>query len=439
MNSKGSQAAGGQNTKAYSAKQESLKANLGIAAKTSFVLLLIRHFPVTFAVGSPYIALIIPQALFFQNPATFFILKVMIMALSATFATEFLLFRFKRKSRKILNGWTRSVRFKKKSRNLITVTWIAVVVGVVSALYGAAQGVGSVQVQIGAEEVSGLASTIASLFAGWLTVSIGLAFASFQAGQCSKGQLRLILLCLCLTKAIIAYLTGITAPFMSFVIALATTCLLMGLLRMWQAVAIATLLLTLWPVIFKLRNEYRHDTGVRIGETNAFDRLRFDEQVGSAAGFEVPIKIDTPGLFEIMRYGLLPRILDPNREQLSTGVQLNIYMGGSETSAYNFLPVTTTYVLKGPIYLVLWYSFWAFFVWKLWGAGSCNSPARLVILAIVVSGPLGWFATFPDATIGSVQTFVSSLPLLGLLWLNNESRGEGDRSDWQTRAVDLTA
>lgn len=81
----------------------------------------------------------------------------------------------------------------------------------------------------------------------------------------------------------------------------------------------------------------------------AYDRLRYNEQVSRAAQIpELPVEVGQPDLVEIIRYGLVPRILDPDRPNLGTAKKINAYLGGGTTSAYTFLPVTTLYVLQVP-------------------------------------------------------------------------------------------
>lgn len=371
----------------------------------------------TFAIVTPYLVLILPPALWYQNPSTGFIARVGAIAVAGSLVTEWLL--------GVLTPARGPVRstVADYGRDLYRVGLFAILASALVGVLAAAAGVGSIQVQVGLATASRWLATANSLVGGWGIIGVGLLLAAYLAGTCSRAELLRALAVLVGGELVEAYLTALTAQLMALGTLLVTMALLLGLIRARVLVVVFLVALALWPAVFELRNEIRTAAGVAVDESvGAYDRLRFDEQIARADGLRVPLELGQPGIVDIVRYGVVPRALDPGRPQVSTGRLINVALGGGPTSAYSFLPVTTTYVLVGPAPLFAWYAGLALLVRLVWYEGRRLTPARTVILTVLMAGPLGWFSTYPDQVIGAIQTLVAGIPLFVVLALVRSSR-----------------
>lgn len=385
---------------------------------------LYQKFPATFALLTPYVFLIIPPAFFFGNPDVWFLIGVATLALIGTLTAD--VFSLARKN-KIVSRTT-AIEYGPG------LFWLAFIIISLSSLIGVASaysGVGSVAVQIGiANTSSGYLGLIDSLIRGWDIIGLGILCAVYIGRQCSRKSFFLVVLIPIISNMLSAILTQRTAPLFDLVTFLAVLFLLLGIVKLKFVLMAIIVTLIVWPAVFDARNELRIEEGVRVSESvEAFDRIRFDLQFARAQELESPLNIEVPthlvhpSAIDILRFGLIPRIFDPNREVISTGQVINFALGGTLTSAFTFGPVTTAYVLEGPIYVAIYYFLLAVIVNLIWKSGSQITPIRIILLALVLYGPLGWFSTFPDAIMGTLQSTVSSIPILFvLLVLHHKNR-----------------
>jgi hypothetical protein len=381
---------------------------------------LFRRFPISVALAMPYVILILPQAVWNQNEHIDFIIGIFAIAIAGSLFIEVLVdiaSRSRRPGREAAapRGVDTTIeRLNEYGPALRRAAYFVSAVGMVVGVLSSAAGIGSIQSQIGLLIVSAPLAMASALVGGWPTVGAALLIAARMAGQISPRALWIWLGVLTAGQLVEAYLTALTASLMAFATSLTMMMLLFGIIRIRYAVAALLAVLIVWPIAFDIRNDARESSGVAVStQVGAFDRLRFDQQITRALEIEeVPLDLGQPGPIEMVRYGLIPRALDPDRPTISTGIKINIHLGGSATSTYTFLPVTTTYVLGGPLYLILWYAFWAALTALVLRGGRNLTVLRIVVVGLVFSGPLGWFSTFPDRTIGVVQFFVSFLPIL---------------------------
>lgn len=369
---------------------------------------LFREYPTATLIALPYALLILPQAVVFGNPDVAYICITLGIALIPALVVEVL---SRRRSRVPLAG----TFARRDVKILATAGAIVTSIGAISVVLRALAGVGSVFAQVGRGSSSSLLMTALSSLTPLMTVGIALIGFAYIVGACSRVTCLIWVAIALSCQAIASYLLAITAPFFGFAIAVVLILLYLGVIGIRHCVMAGIAILVLWPTIYALRNEARVAGGVAVSSRmGAFDRLRYDLQITRGADLGHGIDIATPGPLEIIRYGLVPRFLDPGRPSLSTGVALNVYLGGTSESAYTFLPVATAYVLEGPAVVALLYGAWAVFVRLLMKCGNYVTWTRISLLALLIDGPLGWFATYPDATIGFVQSVVS-LGLVGLL------------------------
>ncbi|MFG2063053.1 hypothetical protein ACGFIK_16715 [Micromonospora sp. NPDC048871] len=374
----------------------------------------------TAVILAPYAILVVPMAVFHGNPKTGFILSLLGLALASTLAVE-LAFRSRIGKR---GDWQRGLAQANAGYpHLFLLARLTAVVSIVADVVGALEGRGTVFTQAAGELASSPAAFVTSALSGWRYLAVALLLASLLGGH--VGHLRFLLWATLLvaTQVVLILITAISAPligFLSFLLAVTAIC---GVVRPRFVIAAVLVLFLVWPTIFAQRNEVRVGGGYAVDERiSASDRLRFDLQVSRASDYEVPVDIGRPGLPEIVRYGVVPRILDPDRPALSTGARINEFLGGSPTSAYTFLALGTIYFLDGPWGVILFYSGWALAVVALMRIRGAPGPVRLAYLCFVMATPLVWSATYPESMIAFVQYSVAALPVFLIIHLTRQTR-----------------
>lgn len=362
------------------------------------------RFPVTTCLALPYIFLFLPAAMLGRNPEIPFILKTWGLAVVAPLVLELLLSR-----RKGAN--TPRVVADAIPPYLAQTTLI---VGLTTSLGNVLQGVGSV-----ADQSSGVATagnwlvSLFSLFSYWPVIGLAMLAAQFHQGRISRKQILSWYGLAIGVELLETWQTAIVAPLISLTITCAVLLVYVkALAPRWILLAVLVAL-PVWPTVFAIRNAIREAQGVATVSQGAFDRLRYDLQIARAAHLPVPLDVGQPRGGEVIRYGLVPRVLDPGRPVISTGVRIASYLSGVSTPwAYTFLPIATMYVFEGGGFLPVFYGAIAIAVHLLLRGGQRVTSFRLALFGLLVSGPLGWFATYPDSTIGMLQGVVSMLPIV---------------------------
>ncbi|MFY1627692.1 hypothetical protein ACN268_31540 [Micromonospora sp. WMMD735] len=376
---------------------------------------LLRCYPVTFLLLAPYVLLILPMAVFYGNPQTGFIVSLLGLALlgSVTVETVGLLFgRPDPQWRQGMRQATARYPYIYPVARLVTLTSIA------ADLLGAYLGRGSIVAQIYGELPDAPMAALTKLFSGWGALGFALLVASHLGGRLSRPKLYSWLGALVATQVVVTLLTALTAPLIAFGFFVAAAGVVCGVFRVRHLLLGTVVLVLLWPSMFEYRNGIREDQGIAVDSAvTSTDRLRLDRQLTAAAGIEVPVDLGQPDLTDHLRYGLVPRILDPDRPALSTGQQINQFLGGGPTSASNFLLLGNIWFFDGPVGVVAVHAFWAGFVALLLRWRGRPGPARLSLFCLVCSDVLLWSGTYPDSTIGFLQHVVSAMTVFFLLWL----------------------
>ncbi|WBB52100.1 hypothetical protein [Verrucosispora sp. WMMD573] len=382
---------------------------------------ILQLFPVSMVVLAPYAVLVIPMAVVHDNPQIGFIATLLALALAGTVAVELASLGGAGRRGEWQRGMARS---NAGYPQLFRVARLVAMVSIVADLVGASFGHGTIFTQVSGEIAASPAATVSALFSGWRYLAFALLLSSLLGGRASRVACLGWTGGLVGTQTVLVIMTARTAPmigYLSFVVAVAAIC---GVLRTRFVVVLILALFLAWPTIFALRNEVRVEGGVAVNEAvSSADRLRFDLQVTRASGYDVPADIDKPDLSQIVRYGVVPRILDPGRPTLSTGVRINEYLGGSSTSAYTFLGLGTMYFLEGPWGIVLFYAAWALIGVLLLRAGGAPGPVRLALFCFATASPLMWLKVYPESLIGFIQFSVAALPVLLLLHLTRQRGG----------------
>ncbi|MET7879553.1 hypothetical protein ABZS52_21805 [Micromonospora profundi] len=308
------------------------------------VIWILRRYPVTILVLAPYVLLIVPMAVVYANPQTAFILRLLGAALAGTLLVEMIVGTARPRRR-----WRPGISaVNAVHRHVYLVARAVAVVSVVASITAARAGQGSIFTQLVDEVATSPVARMAALPAGWSYLAFALLLASFLGGHASRVRVFCWIGFLVAGQAAAVALTGITSPLFGYLTFVAGAGAICGLLRVREVVVLGAVLLLVWPTIFALRNDIRVDGGVKVAhDVTAGDRLRFDLQLGHVAEYDVPVDVGQPGPTEFLRYGLVPRILDPDRPAISTGALINYYLGGSPTSSYSFLALGNVYFLVG--------------------------------------------------------------------------------------------
>lgn len=376
----------------------------------------VREFPVTSFLVLPYAALIFPQAVIFGNPETHYILSTFLLAVVPAFVIELLSRRAAPSALPISRA--------KYGRSLFHLAVAVSAVGALSSAIRAYAGVGSVYAQVGLVSSGSALTTVLSVFTQWPTIGLALAAVAHLVGRCSRKEFLVVVAAQMLVQGASAALLAITAPFFNFAIATTILFLYLGVIGVRHCLVVGAGVLVAWPTIFALRNEARRAGGVDVSaRVDAFERLRYDLQITRGADLGPGADIATPDLLGVIRYGLIPRFLDGDRPPLSTGNAINVALGGSAESSFNFLPVATAYVLDGPGAVVAVYAAWALGLRLFLRSGWAATPLRLSVLGLALAGPLGWFATYPDTVAGFVQGLVSLVPVAAALAITRRQGG----------------
>ncbi|WP_420123069.1 hypothetical protein [Nakamurella sp.] len=381
---------------------------------------MLRRAPVTTQLAIPYGILILPQALLYGNEHIAFIVGILGLALAGCAPVEVLL-RTRRRDELLVAS---RERLESYGGILRVVALLACAAGQASGIVSASFGVGTVAAQLGLIRPLTPVGPLLSIFSTWTVSGAALLVAAHLAGQLTRRTLNLCFLIVITLEGVRTAITTITASLISLTVYLVILGIFAGTLRLRTCVLAVVAVLLIWPSVYELRNAIRQESGVHVSASvDAFDRLRYDQQISRAADIvDIPIDIGQPDLPDTLRYGLIPRFLDPDRPTLSTGNRINVFLGGTQTSSFTFLPVTTLYVLQGPLATVAFYAVLAIILAIALRSGSRLTPWRLIVFGLVSAGPLSWFAGYPDSTIGCIQGLVAALPLLAVLHLARRRR-----------------
>ncbi len=209
--------------------------------------------------------------------------------------------------------------------------------------------------------------------------------------------------------------TGRTASLASFALTIALVAVLMRFIRLrWLVLAVALIPLV-WPPLYQLRNDIRHTqlaTYSATGQAPASQRLREDLNFARIEQLpEIPDASIHPGLSTELRFGLLPRFLDPGRSNLQTASQISVAEGGVITSSATLTTLGDAYALQG------WPGVALFVVPLTLAMGIAvrrRSAWGYMFVAILIASGVWIESTYPDCLAAILQASVS-LVVMGVL------------------------
>ncbi|WP_189082183.1 hypothetical protein [Mangrovihabitans endophyticus] len=361
---------------------------------------------------APYAFLILPMAAYYRNPRSEVVFLISLLAFLGAFSVE-LLFSILRSP---LNGRccaTSNSRYPQIMKVVKIVAIVSVTADIISATFGG----GTIATQVTGRLPTSPVVSLLTPLAGWKYVCFALLVSAWLGKRASSRQFYLWTALLLSGQIAVASITAITQPVLNFIGLVAVVGLLFGALQTRVVVVAAVAIAVAWPTIYALRNEVRENSGVSVDDDfSAVDRLRFDEQVSQVSVFAVPVEMPgSVGVDDILRYGLVPRVLDSARPALSSGNLINQYLGGTRTSSYNFLALGNVYFFHGSTGLLIFGAASSFLFVLLLRSRGGPGPYRIVVITVVIAMPLGWTSTYPDSLVGAIQTLVASAPVLLVL------------------------
>jgi hypothetical protein len=385
-----------------------------VTGAASLGVRLALRFPTSSAVAAPYAFLFLPLAIWNDNPELDFLVQTGALAVGSAFVVELavaLVLIAGRSSGRIVTDTGPSLPPWHGGR-VAVVARVVTVVSVLANLSSLSLGGGTLSSQVAGAGPTAVLSLL-SPFVSWAWVSVALIISAHSLGGLSRWAALRWMTLLVATQALAAYVSNLTARPTAFLVLLLTLLFLTRLVPWTWIAASVAVLAVIWPTVFAIRNEQRVANGVDVDDSvSAFDRVRFDELIVRAQQYGPGPDLGQPGLWDVLRYGLVPRFLDPDRPSVSSGFLVNVFMGGSSFSADHFLPVATAWFFWGGLATALIYAGYAVIVLGLrpWHR-LADRPFAIVTFAIVLGGPLGWFVTTPDAPINALQTLVSVTPV----------------------------
>jgi hypothetical protein len=356
------------------------------------------RYPVTQLLGLQYLALAVFPAVIYGNTYLPFIVSVLGLALLTTGFVEWL-------SRAALPRGEANViaRYPKA-----VVIWAITLTGAVATLGSTELGATTYATQIGLTQASPF-TTLLTPLAPWLLFGCAFALASWRVGGMSR-KTTLLLIGFALAVQLAAVLQiGAVAPMMNFALAIGAGLVLVGFFRprwLWVGIVVAILA---WPTLYSVRNATRQDVaGAQFGPLfgpDAQSRLREDLLLEEAAIVGDAFSVPQPSAVDILRFGLIPRALDPNRGEISTSKALNVAMGGSSSSAMTFTTIGTIWSLDGGFVGVMIYCGFVAAAFSL--VYRHMTPIRIAIAVFLVYHLIWIETTFPDNIAAVLQGLVS--------------------------------
>ncbi len=353
-------------------------------------------FPVTFLLLAQYLGLVIYPAIVHQTAPLSTILEICIVAICSGFVIELLLVPIRASRIPYPSVSLRS------AKAITVIGWIAQLVVAHTGQLGYAS-------QISEGGRSSLAA-LATPFQFWALFGMSLIYFGFQQGQAKRFNVLAWTGATLGIQLFVSLQQAILAPFFVLTLTLIFLGLLVGLFRLRIVVLLLILLPILWPAIYAVRNQIRISEGANATElalSSSSQRLRLDLEMAQIQNFSsIPADLPVPGIVTLVRFGIIPSVIDRSRGNINSAQILSTAMGGSSTNSASLTTLGELYVEQGWGGLIIYGSLMAsmvgYFIRR-------RGPWALVMIAIVVSQFLWIGETVPDYLAGFLQTLVSLL------------------------------
>ncbi len=280
--------------------------------------------------------------------------------------------------------------------------------GIMALFLTAQLGQGLYQTQVQGGSASPLAAMLTP-FSAWAFVGpIWLLYGASTNQWDNRWALRWVWLA---AAAIAVHAISIAriAPAASYFVLVAFMAPILGVLRLRAVAVMAIAAIMVWPLAYSVRNTNRVQQGAlaaEIGRHDPENRLEMNRNLDLLAQFEdVPVSAGQPSVVAVARYGIVPRFVDSDRDELATATRLNTALGGAPTSAASLTMLGGVYALSGELGLVLYLiivSLGIAFTIRL------RHPLASAALGIMVVQMLWIESTYPDGMAAAIQAMIST-------------------------------
>lgn len=237
-----------------------------------------------------------------------------------------------------------------------------------------------------------------------------------RSGAFTRNRTMFFVASVIVVRLMLAVVAGITAPAMAFALAMSATALLLGTIRA-RTFAIGLMLgVLLWPLVHSLRNEVRVRMGedrnlISLTQADSSQRLELDRLMIRVESVDLEtLSVNTPDLFQIARYGLVPRILDRSRPPLWTSREVSSALGGSYTNSDTLTLFGNIYAIWGLVAVVAY----CMVVAVLGMFASRSSGCLSAVMFALLVNYLVWIeSTVPDNVVALLQSTVTVM----IVWL----------------------
>jgi hypothetical protein len=357
-------------------------------------VLWLERFPVTILLGAQYGLLVVLPTLEHHTAPEHLILTICGFGVAVAFVIEAAL----------VPTHPGSAR-----QSSLTVRAAAIVfaLGAIAEVISGLLGAGSYAVQLGTASSSRLVSAFTP-FTSWMLFGLLMMLWLYHEGRMSRRAASWTIGAAFALESLVAYHSAFFDPLIGLALPLVLAMLLTRLIRArWLLVAVVIVVVVAPPLI-TLRNDRRVTLGASAGDartTSLDERLRYDELMGQIRLMPPkPFNFDQPTVGQLVRFGLLPRLLDRGRPNLNTAERLSTVLGETAHNSASLTPLGEAYgfngwegiiVLVGPAtVLTAW-------------AVRRRSLGGLLVYAIVGQEALSIFGTYPDQLAQVLQSLES--------------------------------
>lgn len=362
----------------------------------------LRRFPVTLLLLSQFVPFAVIPAYLRHNPHASFVSGLVLTACLSSLAVEATIAPLHRRTQ-TFDAETPVIAFDVARGARIVAVVALSVIGL-----GIASGLGSYGVGINRQAIPDIAPLLTPL-RPWSLIAVGLFLYAWRVSQISYATTARWIGAIAAAEVAYGLANAIIATAASTLFAITAICIFFKFLRPRSLLVAMLLSVVVWPSVADYRNQQRvQQSGIMSTQSTDLDsreRLRMDVFIGAASRVDAPVDIGQPSLADIAHYGVIPRVLDPQRPQVATGRQFNRMLGGSRASSYTFMLVGNVWVLTGTTGLVVYSAVVALMLSLLLVRGV--GPLKMCAIGLALQSLVWMGATYPDNVIGFIQSQLS--------------------------------
>ena len=357
----------------------------------------IRTFPVTLVMGAQLLAMVVIPAVTKGTEPLGLILAICAVAIASAFYIEILCAPL-------------VVEPKAPRPIAIRAAWVVLIVGLVSSVGAALGGRGSYAVQLGLAKESVLVPLFTP-FNIWSLFGAALFVWLFRQGRIPRRTAYVAVSLALIVQVYVGLERAILGQAAAFGATLLVLAILSGLIRLRFLLVLVMLIPLVWPTVYEYRDSVRRQIGGSLSAVSADDpteRLQLDEQMSLLEEL-APHRQDLegPSALTIIRTGLLPRLIDPNRPPLDTASQLSVATGSAESNSRSATFLGNVFLFTG-----MWGVMFT-------GAGLAvmmgmalrrsYSPWALMFVGLVYLTGISFNAAYPKGVVALLQAIESML------------------------------